>query len=103
VKKLILSDLYIRHEQAQYDAMQQMIDYNIDKRNKTENKKYRGIVLGHTHLPLRQESPDLPFLPNDSDMRHSSTFTIEDDTGFHLMHWEAGQNRWRKISIPKPQ
>ena len=59
-------------------------------------KDLRGIVLGHTHLPLQQECPELPFLLNGGDMRDSLTFIVQDDYGFHLMHWNEGQ--WQEMS-----
>jgi UDP-2,3-diacylglucosamine pyrophosphatase LpxH len=62
----------------------------------------QGIVLGHTHLPLQQRSPELLFLLNDGDMRHSSTFTVEDDVEFRHMTWDSGQRQWRVIPIPRP-
>ncbi len=75
---------------------------SLQEENRKHGQNYRGIVLGHTHLPMRQESPDLLFLLNDGDMRHSATFTIEDDTGFHLVRWSRSQSRWNEISIPRP-
>jgi hypothetical protein len=35
-------------------------------------------------------------------MRHSSTFTIEDDIEFHQMTWNPDKKMWRVIPIPKP-
>jgi UDP-2,3-diacylglucosamine pyrophosphatase LpxH len=75
---------------------------NLNERAQKEGVKYKGIVMGHTHLPLHQESPDLLFLLNDGDMRHSSTFTMEDDNEFHQMQWNSAQKLWRVISFPKP-
>lgn len=59
-------------------------------------KDYRGILLGHTHLPLQQEAPELPFLINGGDMRDSLTFLVQDDHGFHLMHWK--DTYWQEVS-----
>jgi UDP-2,3-diacylglucosamine pyrophosphatase LpxH len=75
---------------------------SINEKNEKEGQKYKGVVLGHTHLPMHQESPDLIFLLNDGDMRHSSTFTVQDDSEFHQMQWNSTQNHWRVISFPKP-
>ena len=75
---------------------------NLQSKVKKEHQECKGIVLGHTHLPLHQRSPDLLFLLNDGDMRHSSTFTVEDETEFHQLTWNQEQNRWRVLSIPRP-
>ncbi len=75
---------------------------SIQKKTDKEGRNLKGIVLGHTHLPLHQESPDLPFLLNDGDMRHSSTYTIEDEKEFHQMHWSLSQKRWSVISLARP-
>ena len=75
---------------------------NLEKKSKEEGQNCKGIILGHTHLPLRQESPDLLFLLNDGDMRHSSTFTVEDDAGFHLMCWDKHETKWQETVIPRP-
>ena len=69
---------------------------------KREHQECKGIVLGHTHLPLFQLSPELLFLLNDGDMRHSSTFTVEDDVDFHHMTWNADKHQWKEILIPRP-
>jgi len=42
------------------------------------------------------------FLLNDGDMRHSSTFTVEDDVDFHHLTWNPDKNQWRVKSISKP-
>jgi predicted phosphodiesterase len=73
----------------------------IQNKIQKEHPECKGIVLGHTHLPLYQDSPELPFLLNDGDMRHSSTFTIEDDVNFHQLTWDAGQKQWRVMTIPR--
>ncbi len=70
--------------------------------NEKEGLQYKGIILGHTHLPFHQESPDLPFLLDDGDMRHSSTFLIEDEAGFHLMQWQPDSQQWRETFIRRP-
>jgi len=75
---------------------------NLEEKAEKEHRKYKGIVLGHTHLPLHQVSPELLFLLNDGDMRHSSTFTIEDDVEFRQMTWHSGQKQWRVITVPRP-
>jgi UDP-2,3-diacylglucosamine pyrophosphatase LpxH len=76
---------------------------NLQAKVKRENQECKGIVLGHTHLPLHQDSPELLFLLNDGDMRHSSTFTIEDDAEFRRMTWNPTKKEWRIFSIPKPK
>ena len=75
---------------------------NLEEKGEKEHRKYKGIVMGHTHLPLHQVSPELLFLLNDGDMRHSSTFTIEDDVEFRQMTWHSGQKQWRVIPVPRP-
>ena len=75
---------------------------NLQDRVKKEHQECKGVVLGHTHLPLHQFSPELLFLLNDGDMRHSSTFTVEDEDGFRQLTWNTGQNRWKIISMSKP-
>ncbi len=75
---------------------------NIQEKVKKEHQECKGIVLGHTHLPLQQRSPDLLFLLNDGDMRHSSTFTVEDEVEFHQLTWSSNRNQWRILSIPRP-
>jgi predicted phosphodiesterase len=75
---------------------------NLQNKVKKEHEECKGIVFGHTHLPLFQRSPELMFLLNDGDMRHSSTFTIEDDIEFHQMTWNPDKKMWRVIPIPKP-
>jgi UDP-2,3-diacylglucosamine pyrophosphatase LpxH len=75
---------------------------NLQERVKKEHQECKGIVLGHTHLPMHQQSPELLFLLNDGDMRHSSTFTVEDDDGFCQLTWDSVKNKWREISVPKP-
>ena len=75
---------------------------NLQNKVKKEHQECKGIVFGHTHLPLYQRSPDLLFLLNDGDMRHSSTFTIEDDTEFRHMTWNADKKQWRIVPVTKP-
>jgi UDP-2,3-diacylglucosamine pyrophosphatase LpxH len=75
---------------------------NLQQKVKKEHQECKGIILGHTHLPLYQQSPELLFLLNDGDMRHSSTFTVEDDADFHHMTWNPDKHRWREIRIPRP-
>jgi UDP-2,3-diacylglucosamine pyrophosphatase LpxH len=75
---------------------------NLQQKVKKEHQECKGIILGHTHLPLHQQSPELLFLLNDGDMRHSSTFTVEDDVDFHHLTWNPDKNQWRVKSISKP-
>jgi len=75
---------------------------SIQEKTKKENPECKGIVLGHTHMPLHQDSPELPFLLNDGDMRRSATFAIEDDVNFNQLTWNAGQKQWRVMTIPRP-
>ena len=75
---------------------------NLQEKVKKDHQDCKGIVLGHTHLPLHQQSPELLFLLNDGDMRHSSTFTIEDDKSFRQMTWKQDKKEWQIISLPKP-
>jgi hypothetical protein len=35
---------------------------NLEEKVKKEHQECKGIVLGHTHLPLHQQSPELLFL-----------------------------------------
>ena len=65
-----------------------------DKRT-PNGQTYKGVILGHTHLPLLQEVPALPFLLNGGDMRHSATFVVQDNNVFHLMQWDG--NQWQPI------
>ncbi len=67
---------------------------SIKKRAETEGQSFRAVVLGHTHLPFQQQSPGLPLLFDDGDMRHNSTFAVEHEGLFHLMRWDIGQNEW---------
>lgn len=75
---------------------------SLQQKVKKEHQECKGIILGHTHLPLHQQSPELLFLLNDGDMRHSSTFTVEDDVDFHHLTWNPDKNQWRVKSISKP-
>ena len=75
---------------------------NLQQKVKKEHQECKGIVFGHTHLPLHQRSPELLFLLNDGDMRHSSTFTIEDAMEFHQMTWNPAQQQWRVMTVPRP-
>jgi len=75
---------------------------NLQQKVKKEHQECKGIILGHTHLPLHQQSPELLFLLNDGDMRHSSTFTVEDDVDFHHLTWNPDKNQWRVKSVSKP-
>lgn len=75
---------------------------NLQARVKKEHQECKGIVLGHTHLPLQQRSPELLFLLNDGDMRHSATFTVEDDVEFRHLTWNSDERQWRVMPIPRP-
>ena len=75
---------------------------NLEEKIRNENLECKGVVLGHTHLPLHQVSPELLFLLNDGDMRHSSTFTIEDEQEFRQMTWDNGRSEWQIITVPRP-
>jgi UDP-2,3-diacylglucosamine pyrophosphatase LpxH len=75
---------------------------NLQNKVKQEHQECKGIVFGHTHLPLFQRSPDLLFLLNDGDMRHSATFTIEDEKEFRQMTWKADKKGWQSVLISKP-
>ncbi len=75
---------------------------NLQQKVKKEHQECKGIILGHTHLPLYQQSPELLFLLNDGDMRHSSTFTVEDDVDFHHMTWNPDKHQWKEILIQRP-
>jgi len=75
---------------------------NLQNKVKKEHQECKGIIFGHTHLPLYQRSPELLFLLNDGDMRHSSTFTVEDDAEFHHMTWNPDKKLWQVIPISKP-
>jgi UDP-2,3-diacylglucosamine pyrophosphatase LpxH len=75
---------------------------NLQDKVKKEHQECKGIVLGHTHLPLYQRSPELLFLLNDGDTRHSSTFTVEDEVEFRHLTWNSNQKEWGIIHIPKP-
>jgi UDP-2,3-diacylglucosamine pyrophosphatase LpxH len=65
-----------------------------------DNKHCKGIVFGHTHFPVYQESPDLGvFLLNDGDMRGSSTFVLAKDNQFQFMTWSSVQKAWQTMPI----
>ena len=75
---------------------------HLQNKVKQDHKECKGIVFGHTHLPLYQRSPDLLFVLNDGDMRHSATFTVEDEKEFRHMTWDATKKTWRIVPIAKP-
>jgi UDP-2,3-diacylglucosamine pyrophosphatase LpxH len=75
---------------------------NLQNQVKKDHRECRGIVLGHTHLPLQQRSPELLFLLNDGDMRHSATFTVEDDVEFRQLTWNSAEKKWRVLSVSRP-
>jgi len=62
---------------------------------KKDGKECKGIVFGHTHLPVILESPELPRLVNVGDMRHSATFIIRDGNSFQLKRWDYNLNDWK--------
>jgi UDP-2,3-diacylglucosamine pyrophosphatase LpxH len=74
----------------------------LQKKVLEEHEECKGIVLGHTHLPMVQQSPELLFLVNDGDMRHSGTFTVEEDKVFRQMTWDSVKNKWIEIVFKKP-
>jgi UDP-2,3-diacylglucosamine pyrophosphatase LpxH len=74
----------------------------LQKKVLEEHEECKGIVLGHTHLPMVQQSPELLFLVNDGDMRHSGTFTVEEDKVFRQMTWDSAKNKWIEIVFKKP-
>jgi UDP-2,3-diacylglucosamine pyrophosphatase LpxH len=67
---------------------------HLPTKAKEDGQDCKGIVLGHTHLPLVQEAPGLPYLLNDGDMRHSAAFVLKDDDGFHLLTWDYTGSKW---------
>jgi UDP-2,3-diacylglucosamine pyrophosphatase LpxH len=75
---------------------------DLREKAKKEHRDYKGIVLGHTHPPLYQQSPELLFLLNDGDMRHSATFTVEDEKEFRQLTWNAVEHQWQVIHVPRP-
>jgi len=105
-KKLTPSNLKMSFITERYMMLVYLVQsralINLQQKVKKEHQECKGIVFGHTHLPLYQRSPDLMFVLNDGDMRHSATFTIEDENKFRLMTWNGGQHQWLTIHIPKP-
>ena len=75
--------------------------FSLQDKAAREGRHYRGLVMGHTHLPMQQLAPDLPFLLNNGDMRHSATFTIKDDSGFHMMRWDLDRRQWNEILVAR--
>ena len=67
---------------------------DLPNRATKDGQDCKGIVLGHTHLPLIQQAPGLPCLLNDGDMRHSATFVLKDDDGFHVLTWDYDNSKW---------
>ncbi len=74
----------------------------LQNKSRKENYNYKGIILGHTHLPFHQESPELPFLFDDGDMRHSGSFAVKDETGFQLLQWDSAKSAWKVTRIKQP-
>lgn len=96
VKSEVISEQYLKAVQpVQVFAL-------LDAKDKEGCK---GIVFGHTHLPLYQESPDsgVPFLLNDGDMRGSSTFVVNKDNKFQFITWNPEQQDWKITLIPAMQ
>jgi UDP-2,3-diacylglucosamine pyrophosphatase LpxH len=65
------------------------------------HQQYKGIVLGHTHLPVIQQGPELPYLLNSGDMRDSASFIVLDGSLFQLMTWNYGSKKWEVKSTLK--
>jgi len=105
-KKLTPSNLKMSFITERYMMLVYLVQsralINLQQKVKKEHQECKGIVFGHTHLPLYQRSPDLMFVLNDGDMRHSATLTIEDENEFCLMTWNGNQHQWLTIHIPKP-
>jgi UDP-2,3-diacylglucosamine pyrophosphatase LpxH len=75
----------------------------LPKRARREKQQLcKGVVLGHTHLPVMQEAPHMPYLLNSGDMRGSGSFIILDNNGFHLMNWDDSSKKWLVTSSPQP-
>jgi predicted phosphodiesterase len=105
-KKLTPSNLKMSFITERYMMLVYLVQsralINLQQKVKKEHQECKGIVFGHTHLPLYQRSPDLIFVLNDGDMRHSATFTIEDENEFRLMTWNGNQHQWLTIHVSKP-
>ena len=67
----------------------------LRKKSREEGREYKGIVMGHTHLPFFQQTPELPLLLDDGDMRHNATFVLQDENRFDLLKWQEGG--WRSV------
>jgi UDP-2,3-diacylglucosamine pyrophosphatase LpxH len=48
-------------------------------------KGRKGLVMGHTHFPFEQRSPEAPFIINGGDMRDSATFVKKDGDRFEIV------------------
>jgi UDP-2,3-diacylglucosamine pyrophosphatase LpxH len=105
-KKLTPSNLKMNFITERYIMLVYLVQsralIHLQQKVKKEHKECKGIVFGHTHLPLFQRSPDLLFLLNDGDMRHSATFTVEDEMEFRHLTWNSEQSKWSVIAIQKP-
>lgn len=76
----------------------------LQKKAEKNNEKLRGLVLGHTHLPLKQECHEMACQLNGGDMRDSLTFIEQENDNFRLLHWDGSQ--WQKmwqLQIPRIQ
>ena len=71
-------------------ALTELLPYQQKELKQT----FRGIVLGHTHLPLIQQAPELPYLLDCGDFRDSATFFIMVDDSFRLMKWSKTNGTW---------
>jgi UDP-2,3-diacylglucosamine pyrophosphatase LpxH len=105
-KKITPGNLRINFITEQYIMLVYLVHsralLNLTEKVKKEHGECKGIILGHTHLPLYQRSPELLFLLNGGDMRHSATFTVEEDVEFRHLTWDPGQYQWRGIPIRRP-
>jgi UDP-2,3-diacylglucosamine pyrophosphatase LpxH len=68
----------------------------LQKAAEKNNEIFKGIVLGHTHLPLQQECHQMPFQLNGGDMRDSLTFIVQDTHELRLLYWDG--THWEVMS-----
>jgi UDP-2,3-diacylglucosamine pyrophosphatase LpxH len=90
IKETLLTEKYLMVVQLIY----MRASLFLKKTAREEGKTYQAIVLGHTHLPFQYQSPELPVLLDDGDMRHNGTFVVREDDRFDLMQWDAGLKSW---------
>ncbi len=86
LKQTKLSESYLMavslvYNGATLDAQRRTLDGECD---------CRGVILGHTHLPCLVQSPELPWLLDDGDMRHNATFVLASEGSLQLMQWQDG-------------